>query len=99
MHVGTTYKMLPSFRHHVKALNIVRIPVDWREVHPRLFGHPPADGGDDFGPQNLVLCLESEPFHLALPKPDILVSSSVIATARDPAEGDIFAFEQRNVFG
>ena len=35
--------------------------------------------------------------YLALPQADILVSSGVVASARDPAEGDIFTFEQRNV--
>ena len=82
---------------HVQALNIVRIPVQRGKVDPGFLGHPPADWGDYIGLDNGLFGLKPEPLHLAFANSDILVSSRIIATARDPAEGDIFTFEFGNV--
>lgn len=58
-----------------------------------------ADRGDDFGHDDLMLALVPEEVHSAFSHPHVLVSSRIVASARDPAEGDIFTSESGNVLG
>ncbi len=58
-----------------------------------------ADRGDDFGHDDLMLTFVPEEVHPAFPHPHVLVSSRIVASARDPAEGDIFTSESGNVLG
>ena len=59
-----------------------------------------ADGGNDFGGQDVVLALVLKKVaYLSFANSYILVSSRVVASARDPAEGVIFTSDNGNILG
>jgi len=81
-------------------LDVVRIPVDRREVHPGILVDIGADRSYDFSSQDMVLALVLEKVaYVSLADSDILVSSRVVASACDPAEGVIFSSDNRNILG
>ena len=92
VNVGGAYKVSQTFCGHVKALDVVRIPVDRREVYPGVLVDVGTDWGNDVCLDHRLFGLKLEEIHPTLPEPDILVSSRVIAAAGDPAEGDAFTF-------
>jgi len=59
-----------------------------------------ADRSYDFRSQDMVLALVLEKVaYVSLANSDILVSSRVVASARDPAEGVIFSSDNGNILG
>jgi hypothetical protein len=51
----------------VKALHVVRVPVDRREVHPCVLVYVTTNRGYNIGDVNKVLGLVPEPLHFSLP--------------------------------
>jgi hypothetical protein len=81
-------------------LDVVTKPIQGREVHPGIPVDIGADRSNYFRSQDVVLALVLEKVaYASLSNSDILVSSRVVASARDPAEGVIFSSDNGNILG
>ena len=98
--IRPAYKVHVSLSHDVQRLYIVRIPIQGREVYPGILVDIGADRSNYFGGQDMVLALVLEKVaYASLADSDILVSSCVVASACDPAEGVIFSSDNGNILG